>query len=80
MLIRYSNSLHLYVTKTPQDDAAKSAQKVFYQEINFASITHFQSCKLQAKADRWIDETLQQDFVLFDELTAMVLRQSYVTQ
>ena len=41
-----------------KSNAAKSAREMFYQEIDFASITHFQSCKLQAKAYRWKDKTL----------------------
>jgi len=41
--------------------ANKPSHKVFYWEIDFASITLFQSCKLQTKAYSWIDETPNQD-------------------
>jgi len=44
-----------------KDKANKSAQKVFNWETDFASITLFQSSKLQAKAYSWNDETLNQD-------------------
>jgi len=40
------------VTMYRKGKAATSARKVFYYEIDFASVTHFQSCKLQAKAYR----------------------------
>jgi len=34
---------------------------MFHQEIDFASIAHFQTCKLQAKAYRLNDEIIKQD-------------------
>ena len=40
---------------------AESACKVLYYEVCYVSITHFQSCKVQAKACRSHDEALKQE-------------------
>jgi len=45
------------VTMYHKGIAAESAPQLFYMEIEFTSVTYFQSCEMQAKAYRWNDET-----------------------
>ena len=54
--------IHIAATRHHKGDIAKSGHEVFHQEIDVASITHLQSCKLQAKTCGWNDEETKARF------------------